>query len=262
MTKKGYQIPDNPSPTDMGCMLVFYPNDPLYSQALIGSLTYLGVWNAWERDPTHKGILAARAWKEANEETLNNMTCLTDIATSLNAIASAISGLKTALRDALTVAQKADLVTKADPANPNTVENPPLTPEQMKDAVRKGTKEAHKEMADGAPPINIPPGDNPVVPNNPDQPTPEEKKNLTNVLNSFWSSIATLPIIEAFNTQEPEFNSGSAILSLPVAPLFNIGSIQIDFSEFEWLLDLLGSFLLGATGIRWMMWLFSGRGDG
>lgn len=84
----GYLIPDNPTPENLGCMLVFYPDDPLYSAALLGSLTFLGTWVAWEKDGTTRAKLAAEAWKEANEETM--ATCGQNIAEAMNNIADAI----------------------------------------------------------------------------------------------------------------------------------------------------------------------------
>lgn len=86
--QKGYLIPDDPSPDGLNCVLVFYPDDPLYYAALIGSLSFLGTWVAWEKDGTTRARQAAIAWKEANEATMAN--CLDDLVTALAGIQAAI----------------------------------------------------------------------------------------------------------------------------------------------------------------------------
>lgn len=88
---KGYLIPENATPDDMDCILVFYPNDPLYLRALVGSLAYLGTWTAWERSPDHRGLLAAKAWKDANDCTFDSMSCITELVTVLQEIRDAIA---------------------------------------------------------------------------------------------------------------------------------------------------------------------------
>jgi hypothetical protein len=77
--KYGYLIPENVSPDDYGCLLVFYPSDDLYRRELFGALDYFGTWVAWERDAAKRGILAASAWKIANEKTREAMGCLESI---------------------------------------------------------------------------------------------------------------------------------------------------------------------------------------
>jgi hypothetical protein len=42
--------------------------------ALLGSITYLGTWTAWERDVDKRGRYAALAWKDANERTINELS--------------------------------------------------------------------------------------------------------------------------------------------------------------------------------------------
>jgi hypothetical protein len=69
----GYLIPDQ-QPDQLRCVRVYIPDDPLYLAALLGSITYLGTWAAWERDELHRGRLAALAWKDANERTLDELS--------------------------------------------------------------------------------------------------------------------------------------------------------------------------------------------
>lgn len=90
---KGYLIPPDAQPEEMGCILVFYPEDAknFYLRALLGSLSYLGTWTAWERDTEHRGLLAAKAWKDANDCTFDSMSCITDLVTVLQEIRDAIA---------------------------------------------------------------------------------------------------------------------------------------------------------------------------
>lgn len=99
MVNNGYIIPDNASPGDMDCILVFYPNDPTYLAALLGSITYLATWTAWERDPDKRGRIAAAAWKDANECTLDSMSCITDLVTALTSINQTLAAIQTAIEN-------------------------------------------------------------------------------------------------------------------------------------------------------------------
>ncbi len=74
LVNNGYLIPDNPSPADNRCVRVYVPNDPLYMAALLGTLTYLGQWTAWKKDAEKRGKLAANAWKESNDLTLDGLS--------------------------------------------------------------------------------------------------------------------------------------------------------------------------------------------
>jgi len=69
----GYLLPDNPEPDRLDCIRVYYPSDAMYLRALVGSLSYLGTWLAWERDEEKRGRLAAIAWKDANDRTFDEM---------------------------------------------------------------------------------------------------------------------------------------------------------------------------------------------
>lgn len=78
----GYLLPDGDAYTEeLACCLVFYPDKPEYRRALLGSLVYLSTWLAWERDSEKRGKDAARAWKNAVDETLEcwNMACLEEL---------------------------------------------------------------------------------------------------------------------------------------------------------------------------------------
>jgi len=67
----GYLVPENPSPDGFICLKVFIPNDDVYLYAFSGAYQYFGKWLAWERDESHKGALAALAWREAIHKTFS-----------------------------------------------------------------------------------------------------------------------------------------------------------------------------------------------
>lgn len=68
---KGYLIPENPEPVEDACMVVFYPDDPIYRRALIGAITTFGSWVVWERDAEKRAAIAANRWKKSIIRTLN-----------------------------------------------------------------------------------------------------------------------------------------------------------------------------------------------
>lgn len=68
----GYALPDGDAYTEeVACIKVYVPDRPEYRRALLGSITYLGTWIAWERDEQKRGRDASRAWRRANDRTLN-----------------------------------------------------------------------------------------------------------------------------------------------------------------------------------------------
>lgn len=78
----GYQLPAGECYTDdLACTLVFYPDKEEYRRALLGSIVYLSNWLAWERDSGKRGKDAARAWKNAVDETLEcwTMACFEEL---------------------------------------------------------------------------------------------------------------------------------------------------------------------------------------
>lgn len=68
---RGYPLPDGEAYTDdCECFIVFVPAKEEYRRAFFGALDFFGNWLAWERDADKRGKDAARAWKDANEQTL------------------------------------------------------------------------------------------------------------------------------------------------------------------------------------------------
>ena len=86
-----YLLPEGePYIDDYWCYMVFVPADEAYRRAFVGSILGLEVWNIWERNESHGGLDAARAWKDANELTLSclddTMICLDSLYEELVAI--------------------------------------------------------------------------------------------------------------------------------------------------------------------------------
>ncbi len=101
----GYLLPEGECYTDeLACTLVFYPDKPEYRRALLGSITYLSTWLAWERDADKRGQDAARAWKNAVDETLGcwTMACFEELIADVEAIRILMENKKDCCDDNLT----------------------------------------------------------------------------------------------------------------------------------------------------------------
>jgi len=101
-TRQGYLLPldvANTAPEDLNCILVFYPDDERYLQALIGSISYLATWTAWERDELKRGTIAAQRWKDALDCTLDAMNCLADLITAVNGITGKLTDIEQEIAD-------------------------------------------------------------------------------------------------------------------------------------------------------------------
>ena len=64
-------IPETVDPETVKCMRVYFPDDPLYSSALIDSLLQLSQWTAWERDAEKRAKDVAAVWKPLIEQTID-----------------------------------------------------------------------------------------------------------------------------------------------------------------------------------------------
>lgn len=114
----GYLLPDGDAFTaDLACCLVFYPDKPEYRRALTGSLAYLSTWLAWERDSAKRGQDAARAWKNALDETLEcmNMACLEDLISDVETIRILMENKKDCCDDNVTYFPTEDPTTEIEP---------------------------------------------------------------------------------------------------------------------------------------------------
>ena len=80
--RPGYPLPSGELGNDeIVCQLVYLPDRPEYWQALLGAISYMGTWVAWEPDDDKRGKDAAANWREAFELTIGcwRMTCLEEI---------------------------------------------------------------------------------------------------------------------------------------------------------------------------------------
>lgn len=118
MTTPGYLLPEGEAYTAEFCaMLVCYPDKPEYRQALLGTLTYLGTWLAWERDTLKRGKDAARAWKEANSHTLEclEMGCLDSLINDVQTIRVLLQNKKDCCDTSVTYGNQPEVTTTIDP---------------------------------------------------------------------------------------------------------------------------------------------------
>lgn len=60
--KKGYLVPEEINPPDELGFCVPVPNDPAYLRAFWGQMNELSRWGMWEKEPSHKAVLAATRW--------------------------------------------------------------------------------------------------------------------------------------------------------------------------------------------------------
>jgi hypothetical protein len=103
--KPGYPLP----PGELGedeivCQLVYLPNRNEYWQALLGAISYMSTWKAWERDADKRGKDAASNWREAFELTIGcwRMTCLEDLTNTVTDILELLQTRKDCCDDNLT----------------------------------------------------------------------------------------------------------------------------------------------------------------
>jgi hypothetical protein len=61
--RKGYLLPEVLEPETYKSVCVTIPDDPAHLRAFVGQIYRLTYWNTWQRNPTHEGRLAARAWQ-------------------------------------------------------------------------------------------------------------------------------------------------------------------------------------------------------
>lgn len=68
---RGYLLPGDPLPVDGDdvCHVVWVPNAPEYSRAVLGQLTELGKWFLWAKDDDHRAVPVAARYKSAMART-------------------------------------------------------------------------------------------------------------------------------------------------------------------------------------------------
>lgn len=116
--KPGYLLPEGECYTDdLACTLVFYPDKEEYRRALLGSIVYLSNWLAWERDGSKRGKDAARAWKNAVDETMEcwTMACFEELIADVARIRALMETRKDCCDDNVTYYPTEEPTTEIDP---------------------------------------------------------------------------------------------------------------------------------------------------
>lgn len=147
---RGYKIPENAQPEGFRCLAVLIPDDDQYLYAFGGAYEYFTKWNAWEKDEQRRGRLAAEAWRNAYNATMNDywtegmiMSCtevqllidtISDLTNRLeasqNRVADAIRALEltTTPIDCIPCGERVDVpptpIVDPDPQNPPVGNNP------------------------------------------------------------------------------------------------------------------------------------------
>lgn len=80
------------------------------------------------------------------------------------------------------------------------------------------------------------------------------------MLDTFKSSLDSLPIISWVNGVELEVSGASSVVSLPLPEAWG-SSITVDFADYENILDMMGNGLYALVGMASILFLFRGRGD-
>lgn len=114
----GYLLPEGECYTDdLACTLVFYPDKEEYRRALLGSIVYLSNWIAWERDSDKRGKDAARAWKNAVDETLEcwTMACFEELMADVARMRALMETRKDCCDDNVTYYPTEEPITEIDP---------------------------------------------------------------------------------------------------------------------------------------------------
>lgn len=65
---KGYLVPSPASPYELQCFRVYVPKHTWYIGAFWAAYQFFTSWQAWARDPLHRGKIAAALWRTAFEK--------------------------------------------------------------------------------------------------------------------------------------------------------------------------------------------------
>lgn len=87
-----------------------------------------------------------------------------------------------------------------------------------------------------------------------------ERKDLSGVLDTFKGALNNLPIISWASGVNLQVSGASSIVNLPIPAAWG-GSIEVDFADYESVLDAMGAGLYAIVGMAGVLFLFRGRGD-
>lgn len=117
MTQKnlpGYPLPSGELGSDeIVCQLVFLPDRDEYWQALLGAISYMSTWTAWERDSGKRGKDAAANWREAFELTIGcwRMSCLEQLQQDVSDILALMRNTDSCCGDIITYGDSTTYIT-------------------------------------------------------------------------------------------------------------------------------------------------------
>lgn len=170
-----------------------------------------------------------------------------------------------AFNDAVDPNAKADLQDIADangtgpaPGSTATQNDWEYTPEQM--AAAQYTKDMERETAYLTDWQAEKPDDGNESTMDAGTYTLPERKDLPGVLDTFKSGISSLPIVSWANGVTLEVTGASSIINLPIPAAWG-SAIQVDFADYENILDAMGNGLYALVGMASVLFLFRGRGD-
>lgn len=87
-----------------------------------------------------------------------------------------------------------------------------------------------------------------------------EKRDLGGVLDTFSAGLNNLPLVSWLTGYTIELSGATSVVTLAV-PVSMGGSIEVDFADYESILDTVGNGLYAVVGLACILFLFRGRGD-
>lgn len=87
-----------------------------------------------------------------------------------------------------------------------------------------------------------------------------ERRDLPGVLTTFKNAVGSLPLVSWANGFHVTVTGASSMMTLPL-PAGMGGPINVDFADYEGVLDTMGNGLYALVGIASVLFLFRGRGD-
>ena len=87
-----------------------------------------------------------------------------------------------------------------------------------------------------------------------------ERRDLPGVLTTFKNAVGSLPLVSWANGFHVTVTGASSLMTLPL-PAGMGGPINVDFADYEGVLDTMGNGLYALVGIASVLFLFRGRGD-
>lgn len=88
-----------------------------------------------------------------------------------------------------------------------------------------------------------------------------ERQDLSAILVGYMTTVSGLPLVSAIQGSGVVLSNESSTVDLPKPEFMGGGIISINFAQYEWFLVMMGNMLYTVVSLRWLIWLFMGRGD-